>query len=268
MADTKLVSIILTGVLTGALSSGSTYFLQREEFRRQFQGSLIAENLNEFVGACVTENREQRTFFMRGVAEALECEGGEVQRCVIEHVRTNCGRFVSPLELEVMEEAPAAVVAELTDNAAPPAAAEAPAASTDVETRVAQRPSTGAGTAVLRTEAAPAPARTRLFMHVASVTYRDQLRPLNDAVRASNAVPGVQIVRGIEVVEGYDGPTHVRYFLPQDRAAAEAAVAALRERIPDLAAEPRLIEGYANRGARVAGLLELWLNPNAEIAGP
>lgn len=269
MADgVKYLPIILTGLLTGGISSGSTYWLQREQFRQEFQGSLIADNLNEFVGACVTDNPEQRTFFMIGVAEALECSGGEVQHCVIRHVRENCGRFVSPAELEAVE-ADASTDAALTDEAAPapPAAAaiEAPAAEAEPGPLRSAAPSPAPLGADAPATATP---RARLFMHVASDTQRTQLRPVNDALRASSLTGDVAVMRGIEIVEGFNGATHVRYFFPEDRDEAVTVIQALQARLPSIAPEPRLIGGYANRRDRLSGQIELWVSPTAEVLAP
>ena len=302
MADgAKVWAIVLTGLFTGGISSGSTYFLQqqsfqdtlqaqREQIRQQFQGSLITGNLNQFVAACVTDNNDQRTFFMRGVAQALECNEAEVQHCVIEHVRNNCGRLVSSREIAVQQvsaETPASEVsADAPLSAAEP---EQPTLSMIEETHApvsaaAPPPALGAGAAASDSkqasgapDAPPVPKSAapqarkglRLFAQTPNVDLKLRLQPVDDALRTSGALgPDAFVANNIEVVRGYSGTTHVRYFRPEDRGYAEMTIKALQPYLPGMESEPRQIGGYEKQSGQFAGQVELWLSPDQPITPP
>lgn len=252
MADNKpnIIAIVLTGIVTGGFSAASTWYMQRQEFAEQramlrqgFQGTLVSDNLDQFVAACVTEDANQKTVFMVRLAEAAQCEDSETQTCVINYIRENCRRFVSAEERALVEEQ---VAMSMQTTAAAPQAEQAPAA---------EAPAAGAAQGRLQQRMAQRVLGPRLYIHVPNADWRARMTPLAQ----SGELAGVRVLRGIETIENYDGATHVRYFREEDRDEAVALIAALQPTLPDISTEPRLIGGYDS--PRVAGQLELWVGP-------
>ncbi len=104
---------------------------------------------------------------------------------------------------------------------------------------------------------APVAVGGRLFVQISAETQRSLFDPVRQSL--ATAFPNLT-VPPLEVRDDYKGGTELRYFLPDDAAAAQQVLGELRARLGSVRCAR--VRGYNKQGVR-SGLFELWVGPGA-----
>ena len=107
------------------------------------------------------------------------------------------------------------------------------------------------------TPAGAGPVTGRLFVQVSDGAQRGLVDPVRQTL--TSAFPGLSLPP-LEVRDDYKGGTELRYFLPDDAAAAQLVLTELRKKLNSVRCAR--VRGYNKQGVR-SGLFELWIGPGA-----